>query len=83
MAENTQICLPPELERAIFELAAWHHPETRFTLILVAKKVCIWIEPEIYHVLLASSGYKERILQITVGSDVNRPEWVDALRTID
>ncbi|KAJ7711007.1 hypothetical protein B0H16DRAFT_1629875 [Mycena metata] len=46
------VTLPPELERVIFELAAWQSRKTIFTLILVAKKVCAWIEPELYHVLL-------------------------------
>ncbi|KAJ7748626.1 hypothetical protein B0H16DRAFT_1552717 [Mycena metata] len=46
------VTLPTELERIIFELAAWQSRETVFTLILVAKKVCAWIEPELYRVLV-------------------------------
>jgi hypothetical protein len=42
MEERTLVNFPPELERVIFELAAWHYPDTMTTLILVAKKVCIW-----------------------------------------
>ncbi|KAJ7673990.1 hypothetical protein DFH06DRAFT_978799 [Mycena polygramma] len=55
--------LPPELERDIFELAAWKCPESIPTLILVAKRVCIWIEPQLYHVVL-SSGTPERLLRM-------------------
>ncbi|KAJ7757570.1 hypothetical protein B0H16DRAFT_1416630 [Mycena metata] len=43
--------LPAELERSVFEFSAWQNPETIFTLILVAKRVCIWIEPELYHMV--------------------------------
>ncbi|KAJ6483522.1 hypothetical protein C8R47DRAFT_1048968 [Mycena vitilis] len=55
--------LPPELERDIFELAAWKCPESIPTLILVAKRVCIWIEPQLYQVVL-SSGTPERLLRM-------------------
>jgi hypothetical protein len=34
--------LPIELERVIFELTAWAYPDTIQTLILVARRVCIW-----------------------------------------
>ncbi|KAF8157699.1 hypothetical protein K438DRAFT_332684 [Mycena galopus ATCC 62051] len=50
MSAETSVCLPPELERVIFELAASKYPETITTLILVAKRVCIWIEPQLYRV---------------------------------
>ncbi|KAJ7757569.1 hypothetical protein B0H16DRAFT_1823917 [Mycena metata] len=50
--------LPVELERLIFELAAWQDPETIFALILVAKRVCMWIEPELYHIVL----FRKRLL---------------------
>ncbi|KAJ7757566.1 hypothetical protein B0H16DRAFT_1689581 [Mycena metata] len=50
--------LPVELERFIFELAAWQDPETIFPLILVAKRVYMWIEPELYHIVL----FRKRLL---------------------
>ncbi|KAJ7485199.1 hypothetical protein B0H11DRAFT_2231396 [Mycena galericulata] len=43
--------LPPELERGIFEIAAFIHPSCMPALILVAQRVKIWIEPLLYRVL--------------------------------
>ncbi|KAJ6546612.1 hypothetical protein B0H10DRAFT_2130982 [Mycena sp. CBHHK59/15] len=74
MEEQTHIGLPVELERDIFELAAWLHPETIQTLILVAKRVCIWIEPLLYHVvLLRGGGDSERLLRMM---DSKPPEFL-------
>ncbi|KAJ7285334.1 hypothetical protein C8J57DRAFT_1498162 [Mycena rebaudengoi] len=42
---------PLELERKIFELVAFLHPETIPNLLLVAHRVLTWIEPILYHVL--------------------------------
>ncbi|KAF7317326.1 hypothetical protein HMN09_00468300 [Mycena chlorophos] len=43
--------LPPELERRIFEAAASAHRRTIPTLLLVAQRVSIWIEPILYRTL--------------------------------
>ncbi|KAJ7699025.1 hypothetical protein B0H17DRAFT_1196611 [Mycena rosella] len=43
--------LPPELERGIFELAADTYPTTIPTLLQVAQRVRIWVEPLLYRVL--------------------------------
>ncbi|KAJ7058921.1 hypothetical protein C8F01DRAFT_1255335 [Mycena amicta] len=43
--------LPPELERIIFETAAWNDPPTMQSLALVAHRVCIWIEPLVCRVV--------------------------------
>ncbi|KAF7296955.1 hypothetical protein MIND_00927500 [Mycena indigotica] len=40
--------LPPELERAIFAMAAALHPSMTVPLLLVARRVLIWIEPMLY-----------------------------------
>ncbi|KAF7335649.1 hypothetical protein MVEN_02219800 [Mycena venus] len=65
MEGATLVNLPPELERDIFELAAWEYPEAVKTLILVARRVCIWIEPQLYQVVLSrGSGATERLLQM-------------------
>ncbi|KAJ7911341.1 hypothetical protein B0H13DRAFT_2482182 [Mycena leptocephala] len=48
--------LPPELERLIFETAAFLHPEAMSALLRVARRVKIWIEPLIYRALLISSS---------------------------
>ncbi|KAJ6526802.1 hypothetical protein B0H19DRAFT_1243492 [Mycena capillaripes] len=61
--EKIPVNLPIELEREIFEFTAWHYPETIMTLILVARRVCIWIEPQLYHVVL-SSGSAQQLLDM-------------------
>ncbi|KAJ7106426.1 hypothetical protein C8R43DRAFT_210367 [Mycena crocata] len=43
--------LPGELERTIFELAASLDPDCMPTLVLVARRVQIWIEPLLYRIL--------------------------------
>ncbi|KAJ7463542.1 hypothetical protein FB451DRAFT_1562046 [Mycena latifolia] len=43
--------LPLELERRIFELAAQAHPPTIPTLLRVAHRVLVWLEPLLYKVL--------------------------------
>ncbi|KAJ7059545.1 hypothetical protein C8F01DRAFT_1144940 [Mycena amicta] len=44
--------LPPELEREIFEITVREHPEMRYPLLFVARRVYIWILPEIYRTLV-------------------------------
>ncbi|KAJ7474919.1 hypothetical protein FB451DRAFT_1246995 [Mycena latifolia] len=63
MEETALNNLPIELERVIFEITAWQYPETITTLILVARRVCVWIEPLLYQVVL-SSGSGEWVLQM-------------------
>ncbi|KAJ7059568.1 hypothetical protein C8F01DRAFT_216442 [Mycena amicta] len=43
--------LPPELECKVFELTARMHPATIHSLLLVAHRVHIWIEPFLYRTL--------------------------------
>ncbi|KAJ7059466.1 hypothetical protein C8F01DRAFT_1295349 [Mycena amicta] len=47
--------LPAELEREIFELVARAYPGKRSTLLLVARRIQIWIEPLLYETLVVSS----------------------------
>ncbi|KAJ6587440.1 hypothetical protein DFH09DRAFT_1027454 [Mycena vulgaris] len=63
MEETDLTQLPIELERVIFELAAWRYPETIPILIVVARRVCVWIEPLLYQVVLSSGG-DERLLHM-------------------
>ncbi|KAJ7065778.1 hypothetical protein C8F01DRAFT_752234 [Mycena amicta] len=49
------IALPLELERATFEMAAALNPTCMPSLILVAHRVKIWIEPILYHALIVES----------------------------
>ncbi|KAJ7699024.1 hypothetical protein B0H17DRAFT_1196610 [Mycena rosella] len=51
--------LPPELERAIFELAAHTDPKAIPTLLLLAQRVRIWLEPLLYRVLQLGTGGAE------------------------
>ncbi|KAJ7230841.1 hypothetical protein B0H12DRAFT_1328396 [Mycena haematopus] len=44
--------LPPELERRIFEFAANSHSKSIPTLLLVAHRVKIWLEPILYSVVV-------------------------------
>ncbi|KAJ6529829.1 hypothetical protein B0H19DRAFT_1274215 [Mycena capillaripes] len=46
--------LPPELEREIFETTAVMHPREIPTLLRVARRVLIWIEPLLYRVIRLS-----------------------------
>ncbi|KAJ7172810.1 hypothetical protein C8R43DRAFT_1119652 [Mycena crocata] len=47
--------LPMELEREIFEVAARSRPSSIPTLLLVASRVKIWVEPLLYRVIFAGS----------------------------
>ncbi|KAJ7884140.1 hypothetical protein B0H14DRAFT_2700915, partial [Mycena olivaceomarginata] len=51
MAMPEGLALPTELEREVFETAALMHPRTIPTLLRVAKRVLIWIEPFLYRVI--------------------------------
>ncbi|KAF7375406.1 hypothetical protein MSAN_00428200 [Mycena sanguinolenta] len=65
MEAETLVNLPPELERVIFELAAWQEPGIIKSLILVAKRVRVWIEPELYRVVLCyGHDGGQRLLQM-------------------
>ncbi|KAJ7142715.1 hypothetical protein C8R44DRAFT_726045 [Mycena epipterygia] len=47
--------LPPELERHIFEIAAFIHPKSMSALVQVAQRAQIWVEPLLYRVLCIGS----------------------------
>ncbi|KAF7368085.1 hypothetical protein MSAN_00874600 [Mycena sanguinolenta] len=48
--------LPPELERGIFEIAALAQPAWIPVLMLVARRVRIWVEPLLYRVVFLKEG---------------------------
>ncbi|KAF7338668.1 Tyrosinase central domain-containing protein [Mycena venus] len=61
-----QPSLPFELEREIFETVALLHPSAIPTLLRVARRVLIWVEPFLYRVVCASSppgGLSAKILK--------------------
>ncbi|KAF7291280.1 hypothetical protein MIND_01271800 [Mycena indigotica] len=58
--------LPPELERAIFELVAEVYPRTRSSLAHVAARVRTWIEPWLYRTLILRDKLtSERLLSLS------------------
>ncbi|KAJ7045070.1 hypothetical protein C8F04DRAFT_522885 [Mycena alexandri] len=93
-ADSADPVLPAELERVIFEFAAWQDPETVFTLVLVAKRVCIWIEPELYHIMLSrkqrlfrmmqskpSEFLRQHVHHLTISANVEHADVVHILST--
>ncbi|KAJ7430451.1 hypothetical protein B0H11DRAFT_2135846, partial [Mycena galericulata] len=44
--------LPEDLEREIFEIVAFQHPETIPTLVRIARRTIPWLEPLLYRVLV-------------------------------
>ncbi|KAJ7166553.1 hypothetical protein C8R43DRAFT_986328 [Mycena crocata] len=52
--------LPPELERQIFEITAILQPKAVPTLIRVARRVRLWMEPSLYKVIRISAGESKR-----------------------
>ncbi|KAF7304550.1 hypothetical protein HMN09_00857700 [Mycena chlorophos] len=54
--ETSSPLLPPELERVVFELAAENDARTTRSLMLVATRVRIWIEPLMYRLIYLDTG---------------------------
>ncbi|KAJ7059602.1 hypothetical protein C8F01DRAFT_1370495 [Mycena amicta] len=50
--------LPPELEREIFETTARMHPEMRYRLLFVSRRVLIWIEPTLYRTIVFANCHR-------------------------
>ncbi|KAJ7483899.1 hypothetical protein B0H11DRAFT_1193551 [Mycena galericulata] len=48
--------LPPELEREIFECAAIYHPNLIPSLLRVARRVQLWVEPYLYRIIVTHPG---------------------------
>ncbi|KAJ6472335.1 hypothetical protein C8R47DRAFT_1324713 [Mycena vitilis] len=63
--------LPVELERLICETAAVLHPQCMRALILVARRIKIWIEPTLYRTLVISSS--------SPGAAVRNPDTLASL----
>ncbi|KAJ7477026.1 hypothetical protein B0H11DRAFT_2234979 [Mycena galericulata] len=49
---NTPPRLPEDLEREILEIVAFQHPETIPTLVRIARRTLLWLEPLLYRVLV-------------------------------
>ncbi|KAJ7229897.1 hypothetical protein GGX14DRAFT_581579 [Mycena pura] len=52
---TSELVLPPELERNIFETAAVRHPRSIPTLLRVARRCLVWIGPLLYRVVRGSN----------------------------
>ncbi|KAF7364205.1 hypothetical protein MSAN_01079900 [Mycena sanguinolenta] len=70
--DSAQPLLPPELERAIFEMAGELHPDAIPNMLLVAARVHKWIEPLRYRTFIltdpASSCPRLQVLQRAIES---------------
>ncbi|KAJ6482677.1 hypothetical protein C8R45DRAFT_932281 [Mycena sanguinolenta] len=60
-------CLPPELEREIFESTAQLHPKSIPILLLVARRIFEWIQPFLYRTIMVapSSRSMAAFLRVT------------------
>ncbi|KAJ7445046.1 hypothetical protein FB451DRAFT_1148878 [Mycena latifolia] len=67
MSLPAEATFPEDLERLIFEIASFSYPGVMPTLLLVAQRVKIWIEPLLYMVLYngsVQSGKGRTLLQL-------------------
>ncbi|KAJ7913585.1 hypothetical protein B0H13DRAFT_2004389 [Mycena leptocephala] len=72
--------LPVELEREIFEMTAQMYPHEIPTLLRVARRFLIWIEPLLYTILVASDQKMVRVLLNARKS--KPPEFFHAVRHV-
>ncbi|KAJ7052121.1 hypothetical protein C8F01DRAFT_1066552 [Mycena amicta] len=73
MSSDDEPRLPRELEREIFYTAGLFHPSTIPTLLRVARRVLIWVEPLLYRVL--AIGGPSRVAQLNAAS-TKPPEFL-------
>ncbi|KAF7378178.1 hypothetical protein MSAN_00242300 [Mycena sanguinolenta] len=77
--------LPMDLEREIFELAAFLHPQCTLSLVLVAQRVKIWIDPMRFRTLSIHDGWSgfSRLPLFTVTKLVKfYPQALDHTRNV-
>ncbi|KAJ7059941.1 hypothetical protein C8F01DRAFT_1143512 [Mycena amicta] len=74
MPESHDPAFPPELERVIFELAAWDDRDMMKSLLCVARRVRIWIQPLVHRVYIVSTSDSTSLsrLQTLVGERPTR-----------
>ncbi|KAJ7060026.1 hypothetical protein C8F01DRAFT_1294376 [Mycena amicta] len=74
MPEYHDPVFPPELERIIFELAAWDDKDMMKSLLCVARRVRIWIQPLVHRVYIVSISDSTSLsrLQTLVGERPTR-----------
>ncbi|KAJ7207794.1 hypothetical protein C8J57DRAFT_1403088 [Mycena rebaudengoi] len=79
---NILPCLPPELEREVFEIAAVRHPETILALVLVAQRVLHWIEPLLYRTLVLTKTWPREKNALVPISDRASAKFTKYVRNI-
>ncbi|KAJ6475120.1 hypothetical protein C8R47DRAFT_704193 [Mycena vitilis] len=75
--------LPKELEMKIFEIAAYSQPKSITKLLLVARRVRVWLEPLLYRILsisLDATGFPSSDPPYD-GSRMTLPDWFKILET--
>ncbi|KAF7369274.1 P-type phospholipid transporter [Mycena venus] len=65
---DSTLTLPTELEQEIFTMAATIHEETMPTLLRVARRVFVWVEPLLYRTLMFDGTTGETAFSIAVQS---------------
>jgi hypothetical protein len=73
MSQDVNRRLPSELERIIFEIAAFSYKATALQLVLIARRVQTWIEPIIYQTVMlgldsSTAGLTEDLFMRTLNS---------------
>ncbi|KAJ7184693.1 hypothetical protein C8R46DRAFT_1208871 [Mycena filopes] len=64
---------PPELEQYIFDTAGRLYPAMIPTLLLVARRIQIWIEPLLYEVIWPSSQYRPSRARAVLAAMATKP----------
>ncbi|KAK7038501.1 hypothetical protein R3P38DRAFT_3262875 [Favolaschia claudopus] len=68
-----QLSLPPELEREIFETASVRNPESIPALLLVCRRVNVWILPFLYRVFVMSARINQSALDPILHAFTSKP----------
>ncbi|KAF7366173.1 hypothetical protein MVEN_00494300 [Mycena venus] len=70
---------PMELEREIFETTALMHPKAGPTLLRVARRVLVWIEPLLYRIVILNSQNEKKFLPLLIAMECKQPEFFHAV----
>ncbi|KAJ6503218.1 hypothetical protein C8R47DRAFT_1067310 [Mycena vitilis] len=87
MSMSGEPALPEDLEHLIFKTTALHLPQTMPVLLRVARRVCDWIKPMLYEVVVVckhQDGSDERGIKLTESLRHAGPEfqWAKLVRHI-
>ncbi|KAJ7065595.1 hypothetical protein C8F01DRAFT_1366552 [Mycena amicta] len=70
---GTEPLLPPELEHELFEYTADLYPDSIPSLLCVANRVLVWLEPTIYHTIRVN--YSKRFLAFLAATKLKPTEF--------